>query len=36
MNITIYFGSHEDQDVRTMDCHIDMDDEDPQLSISLK
>ncbi len=28
MNITIYFGSHEDEDVRTMDCRIDMDDEE--------
>ncbi|PNK22301.1 hypothetical protein CBR56_29530, partial [Bacillus thuringiensis] len=26
MKITIYFGSHEDQDVRTMDCHLDVED----------
>lgn len=26
MNITIYFGSHEDKEVRTMDCYIDVED----------
>jgi hypothetical protein len=32
MNITIYFGSHEDQDVRTMDCYIDTDDTEERVS----
>ncbi len=30
MNITIYYGNHEDKTIHTMDCHvdIDLDDED--------
>lgn len=33
MNITIYYGNHEDKTIHTMDCHvdhvdIDVDDED--------
>lgn len=34
MNITIYFGSHEDQEVRTMDCHLDVEDAEEISSIS--
>ncbi len=34
MNITIYFGSHEDQEVRTMDCHLDVEDAEEIASIS--
>lgn len=34
MKITIYFGSHEDQDVRTMDCHLDVEDAEEITSIS--
>jgi hypothetical protein len=28
MNITIYYGNHEDKTVHTMDCHIDIDEEE--------
>ena len=34
MKITIYFGSHEDQDVRTMDCHLDVEDTEDVVSVS--
>ncbi|MCQ6299309.1 MULTISPECIES: hypothetical protein, partial [Bacillus cereus group] len=34
MKITIYFGSHEDQDVRTMDCHLDGEDTEEIVSVS--
>lgn len=33
MNITIYFGSHEDKDVRTMDCYIE-DEEVEEVAVS--
>ncbi len=25
MNITIYYGNHEDKTIHTMDCHVDID-----------
>ena len=28
MNITIYYGNHEDKTIHTMDCHIDIDEEE--------
>ena len=34
MKITIYFGSHEDRDVRTMDCHLDVEDTEEIVSVS--
>ncbi|CAM4291752.1 hypothetical protein BAMA111019_17140 [Bacillus manliponensis] len=34
MKITIYFGSHEDQDVRTMDCHLDVEDVEEMSTVS--
>lgn len=34
MKITIYFGSHKDQDVRTMDCHLDVEDTEEIVSVS--
>lgn len=34
MKITIYFGSQEDQDVRTMDCHLDVEDTEEIVSVS--
>ena len=34
MKITIYFGSHEDQDGRTMDCHLDVEETEEIVSVS--
>ncbi|MBM7703733.1 hypothetical protein JOC83_002582 [Bacillus iocasae] len=28
MNITIYYGNHEDKTIHTMDCHIDIEEEE--------
>jgi hypothetical protein len=29
MNITIYYGNHEDKIIHTMDCYIEIDEEEP-------
>ncbi len=31
MNITIYYGNHEDKTIHTMDCHVDIDIDDEDL-----
>lgn len=28
MNITIYYGNHEDKIIHTMDCYIDLDEKE--------
>lgn len=34
MNITIYYGNHEDKDIHTMDCVIEMDNDEELMMLT--
>ncbi|MDQ0243367.1 hypothetical protein J2S09_000903 [Bacillus fengqiuensis] len=36
MNITIYYGNHEDKTIHTMDCHIEIDEEEMTVSTDIQ